>query len=507
MTQFAEGLTVGVNRLFEWGTAWLDRPLPRWQLALGWLLATLVFVGLTHTSGGPSYGDGPETFFPAWAIAHGHLACAFPKETPSSSVIVPFAAPLYPLLTAGLAAVFRIGHDVAFPSAAQLGPHCEHAIAAITAWSNKISAKPMTMFGYLGWLALMAGIVSLLRTTTRALTGWEPVTLILVAASPSVLQCVQTFAHPQDMLAMGLILGSLANVLRERWTWVGVLLGLAFTSQQFAVLVIVPLFIVISSTPRARFVAGLAAGIGVVSAPLVWFDPSGALRAVFLGSNRLAVIGREPAQFTGGTVLAHLHLHGLTLFVVARVLPVLASAAVAWWAARRLGPRVLQPVALFSLVTISLCTRLLFEENIFEYYFMAVTVMLLLLSALRRRWHGYTLTWIIAVALAFSFLRVSYFSADLVMFIVVASLFAVFTVLETVRRGLRWTFVGFIVLLVVNAAPTIWGRPSWDHLIPTSAWQIILTSSALVLAVEPLLGAIRADHDSRSAHELPPAVQ
>ena len=203
MSDIGKGLSTRTNRLFDDWMAWLNGPLPRWQLAFGWLLSTIVFVAFTHMSGGPSYGDGAETFYPAWAIAHGQLACTFPTILPTSSVVTPWAAPLFPLLSAGFVLIVPVGHNLAFPSASQLGPHCEHTIAAITTWSNQIAVEPMIAFGYLGWLAIMVGVVAFLRTTDKGLMGWEPVTLVLVAASPAVFQCVQTVAHPQDMLPMG----------------------------------------------------------------------------------------------------------------------------------------------------------------------------------------------------------------------------------------------------------------------------------------------------------------
>ena len=43
---------------------------------------------------------------------------------------------------------------------------------------------------------------------------------------------------------MGLILGALACVRRDLWRWAGVLLALAVLSQQYALLVAVPLLVV-----------------------------------------------------------------------------------------------------------------------------------------------------------------------------------------------------------------------------------------------------------------------
>src|ERR1035438_9457021 len=53
----------------------------------------------------------------------------------------------------------------------------------------------------------------------------------------------QSLFHPQDLLAMGLILCGVASVLRDRWVLAGVLMGLALTSQQFSILVLVVLLV------------------------------------------------------------------------------------------------------------------------------------------------------------------------------------------------------------------------------------------------------------------------
>ena len=507
MTTANSSLPSRVDLLVDEWIGWLNKPLLRWQLALGWVFSTIVFVALSHTSGGPSYGDASETILPALAIAHGHLACAFPTHLPHDVVVLPFAAPLYPFLSAVLAFVVHVGHGVPFPTAAQLGPNCEHAVAAIYAWSTSVPMEPMIAFGYLGWLAVMFGIVAVLRTTSHAMTGWEPVTLALAAASPSVFQCVQTVAHPQDMLAVGLILGALASAFRRRWLLTGVLLGLSFTSQQFAILVIVALVVALPRVARTRMTLGTVASVAAVGSPLMIFDPAGTLRAVLLGSNRLSVLGGDPSTFTGGTWLAALHLHGVVLFFIARALPVLASAGVSWWVSRRLGERILDPLPLLSLIGVALSLRLLFEENIFEYYFMAATIMLLVLMVLRIKWRGLTITWVVAVTLAFSFTIVAYFSADLVMFISIAAVFGLYVVISTIRRGLRWSYAGLLVLLLLTASPTLWGRPMWDQLVPTPVWQLLLTSWALVLAGEPLWTAIHVRDQRSTLHEPPQPVE
>lgn len=63
-------------------------------------------------------------------------------------------------------------------------------------------------------------------------------------------------------------------------------------------------------------------------------------------------------------MLREFHLHGASLIAFSRVLPVLVSFVVAWWAVRRLGLGVLEPVLPISLITMALSLRLVFEVNL-----------------------------------------------------------------------------------------------------------------------------------------------
>ena len=140
--------------------SWLDGPMSGWWCALGWVASSALFVGLAQLLGGPAIGDAVESTNTTWAIAHGQFACAF-RSAPVQ------IAPLYPYLSGGIAAIARIGHSVAFPGQGALGPNCDNANKAITAWSQHAHAVTVTIrIGYTGWLVLMAGIVS--RCVRRA---------------------------------------------------------------------------------------------------------------------------------------------------------------------------------------------------------------------------------------------------------------------------------------------------------------------------------------------------
>lgn len=261
-------------------------------------------------------------------------------------------------------------------------------------WSFKSGALgPTLRIGYLGWLALAAGVVIFLRSSGLGRRGWEPLTLLLLSIAPPVFMCLQEYLHPEDLVALGLALGGLACVRRSKWAWAGVLLGLAFTSQQYVVLIAAALLVVAPRSQKVRFAATAIGSALVVVVPLVVYDKMSALRA--------AMVGSGSAVAYVNTLVDELHLTGSWLFVVSRILPIFVAMTIAWFAEQMLGKAVLEPVPLLSLCAVVLCLRLLFEIGLFGYKFMAVTVVLILLDVLRRRVRVLLVLWVGLIGVAF----------------------------------------------------------------------------------------------------------
>ncbi len=237
---------------------------------------------------------------------------------------------------------------------------------------------------------------------------------------------------------MGLALGGVACARRGWWVWAGALVGLAVTSQQFALLVLAPLLVVAPSSHRVRFAAAASGAAALIVVPMIALTSGRAFNAVAIGS------GNTPSG--GGTVLWELHLHGALLVAVSRVLPIALAMVLAWWAKRHLGPAVLEPVPLMSLVATSLCFRLVFEQNLFGYYFMALAVSLILLDVVQGRIRGQLVAWLALVMLAF------------------------------------------------DSAP--WGSDPLAHGLPIWFWQVSLVSVGIALASGPLAG-LRKDRPGR----------
>jgi len=461
--------------------ATLDRPLASGWCVVGWIVASAVFIGLVGILGGPSRVDSIESVYSTWAVANGHFACAYPPDGPyhfaNIGRPVGFIAPLWPLLSGGAAGLVGVGHNVAFPTQAALGSNCSTALAAMTHWATEAKAlNPTVQLGYLSWFALMAGVVALLRASGRGRCGWEPAILILLAATPFAVMPLLDDFHPQDLLAMGLVLGGATCARRGWWIWAGLLLGLAVTAQQFALLVLAPLLIVAPPSQRIRFSSGAIVAAALVVLPVTAITSGHALRAVLLGS------GNTPS--IGGTVLWELRLNGALLVFMSRILPILLAMALAWWAVRRLGSSVLEPVPLISLLATCLSFRLVLEQNLFGYYFMALAVSLLVRDAVRGRIRGPLAAWLSLVVLAFDPApRVHILSEYLpsVLMVVVCS-----AILWGIRHGrVYWYLVAWAVVVALAFASYPIGN--FRYPLPTWLWQIVLVSTGVALAVKPLL--------------------
>lgn len=483
----------------------LDQPISSFWCLMSWITSTIVFVGLSALLGGPTQGDVAETVYGTWSISHGNLSCAYPSAGGAHlndlARPVALAAPLYSLLSGAVAAVLRIGRSVPFPSAQRFGPGCSAGFVAMFHWSTRSDAiLPTIRIGYIVWLPLLAGVVALLRASGRGRRGWEPLTVLLVAATPPVLQCLTFYFHPQDLLAMGLILIAIAFALRDRWLLAGVALGLAFCAQQYSLLALVPLIIVASPRARVRAAAGTLLAVALIDVPFVVATSGRAVKTVLLGSSRVG----EGIRSAGGTVLWETDIRGIPLFLLARVAPILASVALAWWARRRLGSRVLEPIPLVSLIAVSLVVRLVFEENLYGYYFMATAVSLILLDAVRGQLRGTVIAWVGLEATAFNPVHlgvvsnltahtVNLFYAIPIVLLTIAVLSIAY---DLYQRRMRLYKYAWVAVVLVTGESKIWGMDHVPYIAPHWLWQVVLVPLAVVLAVGPLLSSMNVQTDS-----------
>jgi hypothetical protein len=364
----------------EQQAAFFGKPVSTTRCVLGWLFATGLFLACASIWYTPSVADSVESMVPAVALEQGSLHCAYPAQVMSS---VP---PLYPVIAAGVMEVTRIGTSQA---SAYLftGPHCAEPSGGPS--PQPFSAKQLFLLGFVGWPILLAGFVTLLRVSGRGRSRWELLCICVLACTPAVADPIIEFFHPEDLVAMGLILLGLAAAIRRRWLVTGICVGLACCTKQYSLLALAPLLVAAPRRDRWRLLVAVATVSAAVLVPFVLLAGRGALDAI-------AATVATPGGTT--TLVGRLDLHGFELVAVSRALPLALAAGVAAWARSRLGPALYAPRPLVALLAVSLVLRLVFEVNLYGYYFMATAVALVALDVVVGHLRAETIGWILVVA-------------------------------------------------------------------------------------------------------------
>jgi hypothetical protein len=198
-------------------------------------------------------------------------------------------------------------------------------------------------------------------------------------------------------------------------------------------------------------------------------------------------------------VLFASHLRGVELFVVARALPVVFAVVISVWARKRLGENVLEMGTLLSLLATTLGLRLLFEENLYGYYFMAMTVTLVCVEGVRHKMSGRVLTWIGLIMVGFTpipwFVFLRWESRGLNLYMTLPVLFEAIAVISFVLRArrhqYRWYLVAASIVVALTCFPPLYGNQWSIHSGPVWIWQIILVPTGLYLASDELRTSIR----------------
>ncbi|MFI5035629.1 MAG: hypothetical protein ACHQFZ_05435 [Acidimicrobiales bacterium] len=423
----------------------------------------------------------------------------------------PSLAPVYPFVAGGAEALFRVGHAVPFPVAAGGPTHCSAAYDASYRWALHAGAfTPTRWLSLISWFPLMGGVIAMLRVSGRGRRMSEPLTLLVIALLPQVTSCISYVFHPEYLFAVGLALIAAAAAVRDRWAFAGVLLGLAFLSQQFALLVGVTLFAVAVGRARWRLAAAAFATVALITVPLAAATSGRALKTVVFGTSRVTLLTPSFVRSKGGTVLWEAHLHGAPLFAAARLLPVLVAMAVADWARRKLGRRALEPETLMSLIAIAFAVRLVFEQNLFGYYFMALAVALVVREVIHGQFRLRLLTWILVLTVAFNAIPSNFgsrwepwggFAFDAVCAFVACFLLAVAT-RDLARGRVRidaWLTFAFVIVVFRTQ---IFEGSIVHQTLSDWLWQLILVPTGIALAAVPLLATVR--NMEHGANQSPP---
>ena len=487
--------------------AWLNQPLRTSWCLIGWIVATIVFVALTHLLGGPTEDDVSVSAYSTWAVAHGHLSCLY--SPPSTHYFPPIASPytmispLYPLLSGVVLAITRGGNLAPFPTAAQLGPGCSHALVAMFNWSSRTNVIiPTINIGYLIWFPLLVGAIMLLRAGGRGRTRWEPFAILGLAVLPPVLECLVTYFHPQDVLAIGLALSSIAFVIRGRWIWVGVMLALAFTSNPFVLIIAAVLIVVVPNKDRIRFAVASVATVVLIVAPLAVITSGRALKWSAIGSGSVA-----PKGFAGDTWMREIGRDPHLLLTLARTLPIVCAFVLALWAKKRLGDKVLNAVPLVSLIATALALRLVFEVSMWGYYFAASVVLIVINDVLQGRVRGHVIAFLALFTLVENPVPWGFATNGQAwgltareampnVFVIGALLLIL---LDVVRDRVRWYIVAWFVFVCATLVKNPFSHALLRTALPNWFWQIVLVPITLALAISPLLSAVKDRADSARA--------
>ncbi len=505
--EYVSGVSaLSVNASGETGQRSIDRwqhelakPLSGGWCLASWFVATAIFVGAVVLLGDPTWSDAVESLYPTWAIAHGSLACSYPPGSAAnfSQVYqpVPSVPPLWPLISGGLSALTGIGHAVPFPTQHAFGAGCTNGYTKMYRWALESNVLSATLrLGYFSWVVLLAGFIALLRAVGRGRTRWEAFGAAFLALVPIVWMPILFEFHPQDLVAVGLGLAGTACALRGQWLWAGIFLGLALVSQQFALLILIPVVIVAPGRNRLRVLAAAALSVALVSLPFLVATSGRAIHSVLAGTG--------DSSTRGGTVLWKLLSHPTPLggmqtaplIFISRVAPIVVAVALPLWALRRLGPRGLEPIPLLSLIATSLSMRLVFEQDLYGYKFLALAVLLVSLDIVRGRVRGALLVWISLVTMVFEPIRFDQITTpwwqDRVAIAIVYVPLAVVLcaiIWDAVHHRVRWYLVAWLAI----AAGAFIRWPLWlpsgiPAPFPLWFWQVVLVGSGVILAASPL---------------------
>ena len=358
---------------------------------------------------------------------------------------------------------------------------------------NSAAIFPTIGLGYVSWFFLIAGIVSILRASGRGRSGWEAFGVIFIALVPIVWEPLLLFYHPQDLVCLGLSLAGAACALRREWFWAGLLVGLAISSQQFALLVLAPLAVVAPGKDRWRLLGSSAVIVVVLSLPFIVATSGRALHSVLLGTG--------DSVTHGGAILWEAGPRGAALVFFSRIVPILVGLAIAWFGLRRLGPKVREPLPLVSLLATSLSMRVLFEEGLYGYKFMALAVMLVILAIVEGRIRGQLVAWLALATLAFNPIPnglainartwgIHVAAAVPLAFLVVGLGIMAY---DAAHRRIRWYLIAWFVI----AACIVLQWPPWSldivrAQLPLWLLQLLLVPTGVAMAVAPLVKSIRA---------------
>ena len=481
-------------------TRWLRRPAAT-STVVAVVVATIVsFVIACILFARPYSGDSFEFLPSSWAISRGQWTCAYPAtawNTPQQLVSTHLAAPLFSLVIALLLSLWHFSSAIAFPTLSAMGPHCTHALALTEQWIARANVATASLWiGVVGWLALLGAVLYYLARTPRGITHAALAAFVAATCGATIFWTFGFNYHPQDLFAVALVVVAITSASRQRWLTAGVFVGLGLLTQQFVILAAIPLVVVAWHHRRWRLIAGAALSYAVIAGPLLWLTSGRTWPTLVSGSSRIKFLSSARFHSSGGTWLAGLHLYGTALFAVARAAPILVSLILSVLAVRQDSrSRLLELGPLTALVGLGLSMRLVFEQNLFPYYFAPMAVMLILaVNAMAAR-SDLVVTWLWFTTIGFSPLFDTFMRAPI-------------NPTRTLISTSTWLFLAIpVIVIVVNlfrrhlvlyqplaliVALVMFHAPMTGLGVHASLWasQLVLTSLGLYVLGSALFSAL-----------------
>ena len=362
------------------GVSWRESAVVIWLLRLLSLVVIALVVSTAHAR-----IDRQEVAVPTYAIASGHPSAAYPPILPSLRQRVSYQPPGFPVAAAIPVAVWQ----------------------GLTGGANPSGALTLAGYGAAAMVVIAGGRLVASRPGGRRR---EMLFLAVVSVSPFFREALGNYFHPEDVLALGLLLLALSMASESRWGWAGVALGLAFGSKQWALLAVPPL---IAMAPgrrgKGRLLGAAFCAVAVVYAPFILLKPDAAWQ-VFRGP--LPVAGGFVPQTTIVGMLREAPFHVPLAYVndMARLLPLLfATVVTAVWVlliSRRYGTVARLPIEnVLGLLLACVAFRLISDCIALSYYALPLMVFIAVADIWRSK--------VPAFAIASSFVLAFWYGAGL----------------------------------------------------------------------------------------------
>jgi hypothetical protein len=200
--------------------------------------------------------------------------------------------------------------------------------------------------------------------------------LLALAEAAALWQVIAVWGHPEDVVALGLAVFALDQMLKRHWTAVGWLLGAAIGMQLYAI-ALVPLFLGVVGFRRAPALLARAAVIpGFLFVAVAVPNPHATFHALFDQPNYPKVDFPTP-----WVLLAPKLGHGAVAAGPGRIIGLAVACAIGVLASRRRD----FPSSIIWLAALALAVRCLFE-SVMDPYYVVPAIALALVAATKRGW-------------------------------------------------------------------------------------------------------------------------